>query len=132
MSKRQCLSTDRSNNELYRRASKRCRADRKRLGSIVRVRMDDLSQSRQSNYQRKIRLKSRDTLVSASEQALAVEALYRRGLRVYTDYEPQNAISLRAHCDLLPEPDSAPAVEDCDDIVSVDDAPAAGSAAAAL
>jgi hypothetical protein len=110
-SKRECIRTDRMNNEIYRRASRRCRAERKRLGSIARVHMDDMSQSKQSNYQRKIRLKSRDTLVSALEQAAAVQELFLRGLRLYVDYEPENAIALRAHCDLLPPPAPTPAPE---------------------
>ena len=98
MSKRQCMQTDRANNVLYRKASKRCRRARERLGSIARVHMEDMSQSRQSNYQRKIKIKVRDTLVSAAEQAAAVEALYDQSMRLYADYEPQNAIALAAQC----------------------------------
>ena len=106
---RTCLRADRQNDELYRQASSRCRQQRKKLGPVARVHMADLSQSKQSNYQRKILLKSRDTLVSALEQAQAVEALYRRGLRLYSDYEPQNAITLRAQCDqLAPAPSPCP------------------------
>ena len=95
-SKRECLRTDRENNNLYRKASKRCRKARERLGSVTRVHMEDLSQSKQSNYQRKIRLKSRDTLVSAKEQSAAVEMLYHQGYRLYVDYEPENSIALSA------------------------------------
>jgi hypothetical protein len=110
MTKKQCLAADKSNNQLFSQASRRCRKARIRLGPIAVVHMDDMVQSKQSNYQRRVTLKSRDVFVSALEQSKAIEFLFQKDLRLYADYEPQNAIAL---CITLREQESSTDDEGC-------------------
>lgn len=94
MTKKQCIAADRENNLLLSRAARQSRRNRRRLGSVVHTYMDSMAQSRQSNYQRYLKVKQRDVMVSALQQAKAVEYLYDQEMRLYVDYEPENAIPL--------------------------------------
>ena len=94
MTKKQCIAADKANNLLLSRAAKQSRRERRRLGSVVHTYMDNMAQSRQSNYQRYLKVKQRDVMVSALQQAKAVEYLYDKEMRLYADYEPENAIPL--------------------------------------
>lgn len=99
--KKQCLKADAFNNRLYARSSRVLRRLRHDLASVSTFHMNEPMQSQQSNFQRRIHIKNRDTLVSALEQARAIEILKAVGLVLYRDYEPQNAIGLSKQNDVL-------------------------------
>jgi len=55
-----------------------------------------------SNVLHKTRELRRSVLVPAAEQKRAVQTLFRAGMRVYLDYEPQEAITKAASCPAAP------------------------------
>jgi len=92
MTHAECRRIDRRNERSFQRSSRTSRKIRSRVSSLTSgAVMVDLRPA-VTHVHRKEELENRGILVSAQEQAEAVEALWAAGYRLYVHYQPQNAI----------------------------------------